>query len=377
MPPPTDKSAASRFTYVDALRGVAALAVAGFHFYGGLWSPKTGPLFPWPLHQLFVHGNSGVEIFFVLSGFVMAYSLREARIGPQFFGRFLLRRSLRLDPPYWATIVLAVALAFAAGWARGRPPLLPTWPQVLLHLVYLQDLAGAGDIVEVFWTLCMEVQFYLAFALLLGLSQRLGARGRPPGVALGVFVPLTVLSLAVQYRFLPWPWRATMVKFWYLFQLGALACWAVRGVVRPRWFLGYLATLALLLGCSFTIESLVGVLTGASLFLVGRLGRLHTLLGQRPLQHLGRLSYSLYLVHPLVGVPFCFFVRERLVGAGPPGRLVGTVLFTLAVAVSIGCAEVMFRLVERPALRLSHRVRLPERETDTLRSQPQPNAVAA
>jgi peptidoglycan/LPS O-acetylase OafA/YrhL len=351
-----------RFAYVDALRGLAALAVAGGHFYSGLWAPRTGPLFPWPLHQVFTHGNCGVEIFFAISGFVMAYSLRQARIGPRFFGLFLLRRSLRLDPPYWATIALAVALAFVAGWLRGRPAVLPTVPQVLLHLVYLQDLAGAGDIVEVFWTLCMEVQFYLAFALLLGLSQRLAGRGRPQGVVLGVFVPLTVLSLAVQFGFIPWPFKATMVKFWYLFQLGALACWAVQGTVRARWFLGYAAALLALLACSFTVESLIGVLTGTSLFLAGRLGRLQDGLGYWPLQHLGRLSYSLYLVHPLVGVPFCYFVREKLVGA-TPGLAVGAALFVLAVGVSVAFAEVFHRLVERPALRWSQRVRLPARES--------------
>jgi peptidoglycan/LPS O-acetylase OafA/YrhL len=356
LPPPA--AAPRRFTYVDALRGLAALAVAGGHFYSGLWTPRTGPLFPRPLHQVLTHGNVGVEIFFVISGFVMAYSLRQARIGPRFFGLFLLRRSLRLDPPYWATIALAVVLAFAAGWLRSRPPVLPTWPQVLLHLVYLQDLAGAGDIVEVFWTLCMEVQFYLAFALLLGLSQRLAGRGRAHGVVLGVFVPLTVLSLAVQFGFVPWPYKATMVKFWYLFQLGALACWAVQGTIRARWFLGYVAALLALLAVSFTVESLVGVLTGASLFLIGRLGRLHDTLGHRPLQHLGRLSYSLYLVHPLVGVPFCFFVRERLVGASP-SLAAGAVLFALAVGVSVAFAEVFHRLVERPALGWSQRVRLP------------------
>jgi peptidoglycan/LPS O-acetylase OafA/YrhL len=363
MPPatialPASPAPSRRFAYVDALRGLAALAVAGGHFYSGLWTARTGPLFPWPLHQVLTHGNCGVEIFFVISGFVMAYSLRQARIGPRFFGQFLLRRSLRLDPPYWATIALAVGLALVAGWLRGRPPLLPTVPQVLLHLVYLQDLAGAGDIVEVFWTLCMEVQFYLAFALLLGLSQRLAGRDRAHGLVLGVFVPLTLLSLAVQFGFIAWPYKATMVKFWYLFQLGALACWAVQGTVRARWFLGYAAALAALLAVSFTVESLIGVLTGTSLFLVGRLGRLHDTLGHRPLQHLGRLSYSLYLVHPLVGVPFCFFVRERLVGT-TPGLGAGAVLFVLAVGVSVAFAEGFHRLVERPALGWSQRVRLP------------------
>jgi peptidoglycan/LPS O-acetylase OafA/YrhL len=358
-PPPPEPS--RRYAYVDALRGLAALAVAGGHFYSGLWTARSGPLFPWPLHQVLTHGNCGVEIFFVISGFVMAHSLRQARIGPRFFGLFLLRRSLRLDPPYWATIALAVALAVVAGWLRGRPPVLPGWSQVLLHLVYLQDLAGAGDIVEVFWTLCMEVQFYLAFALLLGLSQRLAGRGRPQGVVLGVFVPLTLLSLAVQFGFVPWPYRATMVKFWYLFQLGALACWAVQGMVRARWLLGYVAALLLLLAGSFTVESLIGALTGTSLYVAGRLGRLHDGLGYRPLQHLGRLSYSLYLVHPLVGVPFCYFVRERLVGA-TPGLAAGAALFALAVGVSVAFAEVFHRLVERPALGWSQRVRLPARE---------------
>src|SRR4051812_49043164 len=90
---PAPSGATRRFAFIDALRGLAALAVAGYHFYAGLCLDKTAPLFPWPLHLSLAHGNAGVEVFFVLSGFVMAYSLRQVRIDARFFGVFLLRRS--------------------------------------------------------------------------------------------------------------------------------------------------------------------------------------------------------------------------------------------------------------------------------------------
>ena len=62
---------------------------------------------PAPLETALKLGFVGVDIFFVLSGFVIAYSVREARITPRFLGRFALRRSIRLDPPYWITIAIA------------------------------------------------------------------------------------------------------------------------------------------------------------------------------------------------------------------------------------------------------------------------------
>jgi peptidoglycan/LPS O-acetylase OafA/YrhL len=346
-------AAPQRFAFLDALRGVAALWVAGYHLYGGLAQHGRRPLGE-AAHALLSHGNAGVEIFFVLSGFVMAYSLGRSRVTPRFAGLFLLRRSLRLDPPYWATIALSLVVAAIAARSRSQPLPALDWPKLAAHLFYLQDVLHRGQFVEVFWTLCMEIQFYLVLVLLLALWQGLGC-GR--GALAALFLPLTLLSLAVQFGGLHSPNPGLALKFWYLFQLGLLTCWALDGTIPGRWLLGYAAVVVgLLLGVSFTVECLVGVLTGLALFAVGRLGGLRTWLGGRVPQYLGRVSYSLYLTHAVVGTPFAYSLARKL--AGPePGPLATLGLLALALGVSLAAADLFYRFIERPSTRLSQRLK--------------------
>lgn len=97
---PSRPESVVRFTYVDALRGIAALSVLVYHFTGSLIRNFPHNPLPKPIFSLLSHGNMGVEVFFVLSGFVISYTLRNAWVTPGYVGRFALRRSIRLDPPF-------------------------------------------------------------------------------------------------------------------------------------------------------------------------------------------------------------------------------------------------------------------------------------
>ena len=87
---------------------VAALAVVFYHVQGAL-NRGDQAWFPDSMRQLAGGGHFGVNVFFVLSGFVIARSVRDGSMTPAYLGRFTLRRSVRLDPPYWSAIA-----------ARGR-----------------------------------------------------------------------------------------------------------------------------------------------------------------------------------------------------------------------------------------------------------------
>src|SRR5215467_8589533 len=95
-----------RSTFIDALRGVAAFSVACYHIcrYGPIPEPAR-EFIPGVLLAWFDHGWMGVQVFFVISGFVIAYSVRNARVTPRYLANYALRRSIRLDPPYWTTIL--------------------------------------------------------------------------------------------------------------------------------------------------------------------------------------------------------------------------------------------------------------------------------
>src|SRR5471030_2381991 len=94
-----------RMPALDAIRGVACLAVVWYHVYCFSALPQLLKLPSW-IDRIIRHGFLGVEVFFVLSGVVIALSILGDRITWAYLGRFALRRSLRLDPPYWAALVL-------------------------------------------------------------------------------------------------------------------------------------------------------------------------------------------------------------------------------------------------------------------------------
>ncbi len=179
--------------FIDALRGLAALGVACYHIhrYGPLHEPAS-QLIPAPLATVFEHGWMGVQVFFVISGFVIAYSVHGVPISPKFLGNFALRRSIRLDPPYWTTIFFVLGLYGLARILGLGEDLIdpPSWGQFFAHAFYVQDIAGYGNISVGFWSLCVEVQFYLALIVMLGAAQWLhrrlgrtadGWRGLPAG----------------------------------------------------------------------------------------------------------------------------------------------------------------------------------------------------
>ncbi len=347
----------SRFAFVDALRGVAAMSVVVFHIYKQNLLRHAERPFPEPFHSLFVNGYLGVYIFFVLSGFVIAHSVRGYRITPGFVGRFALRRSLRLDPPYWAAIAAAIVIAVTANQAVGDTQHIPvpSATDVIAHVFYLQGFLHVPNILGVFWTLCLEIQFYLIYVVLLGVTQRLADR------RIFVFGPLFVLSIVLGSGAVFWG-RALCLWAWPFFFAGVITSWHLDGKVSTgTWGLVLLATCA----CGFddVARVTVAIATASALLVAslvqGKGGRswLEELSLGRVLQYLGRISYSLYLTHLLVGSKSARFVI-RLLGKRELGYPDMIAILLGCIAISLVAAHVMYVLVEKTSVKLSKRVRL-------------------
>src|SRR4051812_27315220 len=95
-----------RFVFIDALRGIAAIAVMLFHLDANQLLQTLLTSIPVLFATVIRQGFLGVQIFFVLSGFVVAHTAATDDVNLRYVGRFMLRRSIRLDPTYWAAIVL-------------------------------------------------------------------------------------------------------------------------------------------------------------------------------------------------------------------------------------------------------------------------------
>lgn len=335
MPPTMERV---RFTFVDALRGVAASMVVLFHAVEGGHIPALFETMPSGFQVFLRHGDFGVAIFFVLSGFVIAHSLGAEPLSAGGSVRFMLKRSIRLDPPYWAAIAVAILFSTAASMiVQNRPSQAYSAPQIVSHLFYLQGLLGFEQVNMVFWTLCLEIQFYSIYALLLLTRSR------------GVLVAAFLVSLL-------WPIGlgtaapGVFVEFWYAFLLGVGANFAWRTpAVRP-WFLGYVAVIAAAAIYSSSYFALVCCVTAISILSVAVAGQLAALLNWRWLQLLGTISYSLYLIHnPVTGATF-------RAGYLMTGRTVYTeaLWWIVSLLVCLGAASLFWFFIERPSAALAN-----------------------
>jgi hypothetical protein len=352
-----------RFRFIDGLRGLAALSVMFHHlyYYSDLHKPLTEML-PASAPYLLTSAACGVQVFFVISGFVIAYSLRDLVIRPASAANFILRRQIRLDPPYWICVAIAVLNVWLATLKHpSYANKLPGPGDVLANLFYLHALLGRMYILDVSWTLCLEVQFYLAFILLLALVQRLAARlpGWDAVVRLAVLGLPAALSAAlmaksyIQHPAVDAAKNPFFIYTWYLFAMGVLVCWALGGQIPAAAFWAFdLIVLAIGLALGHN-PVIVGAATGGAVYLVGRAGHLSDWLAWPVIQYFGAISYSLYLVHLDV------LTRVLKLGISITGmeKLPAVMWIFVAAAASVGVAHLMHTFVEKPAMRLAGRLK--------------------
>ncbi|MFC5454047.1 acyltransferase family protein [Prosthecobacter fluviatilis] len=331
-------SASPRLPVVDMLRGFAALAVCWYHFTNGSANFLPEGL----LKSSGTHGWLGVEVFFVISGFIIPYALQRSGYRMADYGRFILRRIIRLDPPYLASIVILLVLGYVCSALPGfrGPPFEPTFVQVVLHLGYLNALAGQPWLNPAFWTLAIELQYYLLVGLLFPVLAH-----RAAGVRVAAFAVLACLAVLL-------PAEQHLFHWLFLFMLGMAAFQLRVGLLgRSGFWLGVL----LLGGGAWLVNGgLIAATAAATALLLGLSG---------PKEHpiflfLGQISYSLYLLHIPVGSRVVNFSQKF--DLSMPGRLAALLA---AVAVSIGAAWLLYRCVELPAQRWSSSLRYRERGT--------------
>ena len=323
---------------VDSLRGLAALSVALAHFCLGSPEFYAPPI----LKSIGGFGFHGVDVFFVISGFVLPYSLWRAGYWLTLtnFRRFVWKRVVRIDPPYLVTIVLTVLMAWLSTLAPGYhgQPFRIDLSVMVWHLGYLNAFVHERWLSPVFWTLAIECQFYLLIAVLypLVVSARRSLR-------LGI--PLVLLATSffglgddVVTTHLP------------LFVCGIAAFQYLVGICTWQ----EMASLLLAAAGAAYFQS------GAVLMLVG-LGSALVLIrlpqwSNPTLSFFGTLSYSLYLLH----VPFGGRVINLALRL-PAGNLTSVVAILAAFVVSLGAAYILCRLVEQPAQKYAASLRFEKR----------------
>lgn len=309
---------------------------------------------------LFQWGYLGVAIFFVLSGFVIAHSLRNATIDLTYFRQFTIRRLIRLTPPYYASIAITLGFSLLAAFMK-RQPFAPmgepfSIERFIAHLFYVQELVGFANFNDVYWTLGLEIQSYLLLCTLIGFSQWLTYRCQIQSSFLIVFLPTALISALFPVVIMPGLGRSLMiVPLLYSFLLGVFAYWCWQQKFSRLWFYLYSGVL-LVAGIVHQAEfTIVSAIAATLLLEVGRAGQLTDLLKGSVLQVFGDVSYSLFLTHtPVMGV--VFFVGQRILGTS---ALSDAVCLVASIFVCFGFAATVWFSIEKPSIVWSQSITLP------------------
>lgn len=330
-----------RLRFIDGLRGVAACLVMFYHL-----GDRTGlkPITEW--------GYLGVGIFFVISGFVITSTLLNKDVTIDNIGRFFARRFVRLDIPYWTNIAVTVFLG-AVLYRFGGQLHYYSPEQIAVHLVYLQDILGFKPINDVYWTLCLEIQFYLTLVTILWIAQRL--RRGPASRAFQIAIVASALVSVLFSANILHPPRGFMFPYWWAFALGAMTCWWRVGQVRAPMLTATFLVVMIMPFVTHESWRLTGALTAGMLVLATVRGAMSRWLAGPVAQFLGRISYSLYLFHALVGWEAQTFASRYV---GPYAAL------SIGIIVSVVSGWFAYILIERPAVALSHRIRLERRNPE-------------
>lgn len=347
-----------RYVFIDAFRGFAALAVVLFHAESGGHIDALADAMPGFLRAILTHGDLGVQVFFVLSGFVIAHSMSRHEVTMSYVGRFVLRRSIRLDPPFWGSMVVAILFGvISASVVADKVYDIPSISDLFLHVLYLPVIMDRPLVNSVYWTLCLEVQFYLAYCLLMWGSRFLRGKFNPRLAFYLMILPATIFADLWAFNLKPIDVTGLFTTSWYFFLAGVLVWNALAHsddrFAKPLAFAN-LAALAIAATIFANPAIWVGVSTCSLILFAGMLGKLTTWLNYRPLQGLGAISYSLYLLHnPISGAAFH-------VGYGITGRNVWLegLWFLCVIALCILSAAIFYRLLELPSMKFSRRISL-------------------
>ena len=340
--------------FLDALRGVAALGVVFQHLYGAL--PDGVTAVPGWLHQVLTLGSNGVAVFFVLSGCVIPFAVGEAQVTPRYIARFIARRFVRLDVPYWICIGLYLLAARAMGKSTYEHIDAAT---LVANLLYSNFALGLDAVVTVGWTLAIEIQFYLAYLLMLAGAQQAETRWLPGRRDLCrhlVFGLPVVVSLLWQLKIIPDPEGPDrcFLQPWLFFACGAALTWTLFQRA-PRWPVGF-CVVGLLVSGVIASESanITGAIAGLLIYAVAVNGLMGRLGVSRVAQWFGTISYSLYLLHPLVGSRAIRLLATRV---APPWSIwTELAAFGAGLIVSVAAASLFCVVVERPSQRLARRI---------------------
>jgi exopolysaccharide production protein ExoZ len=328
--------------HIQILRFLAAAAVVAFHAWGV--APTFIKVAPDTFSLGLEHGGHGVDLFFVISGFIIFYATARANLTA---ATFLRRRVERIVPLYFFVILIVTVLAFALPATFGTPDWF-TPQHIFKSLAFVSFTDGEMPVVYVGWSLEYEMYFYLCVALLMALTQNVWRNIVVMFSLLTIVGQLSNVSAALgNYAFFVDP---LILEFVF----GVLvANMFVSGRISWPMFVAVGGAIAALLVADPASRALIyGIPSAALVAAAAYLSRARETPSriERALARLGDASYSMYLAQVNTVSLACAYVADLFSDIAPMALVAVTSCIALLVGLLLNI------VVERPLLRLCRRI---------------------
>jgi peptidoglycan/LPS O-acetylase OafA/YrhL len=374
----TEPLSAKRFPAADGVRGLAILVVL---IHNSSYIERASPSFVLKLvRAVTASGWVGVEVFFVLSGFLITGILLDARGTPHFFRDFYIRRTLRIFPLYYAVLILAFFVL----------PLvvsLPEWTEFARrnqwwYWTYLANWGGPfGHTVAGFphfWSLAVEEQFYVLWPFLVYALSR----NRLIGLCAALLAVTPLIRWWLHLRGLPAQagYEFTIAR-WDALAAGALLAALMRQPSSSNWLarrMGFITGASAVALALFVVyqrgfhsndlavqiwgQSLIALLSASLVYYCVASGprgesAVQRAMSARWLRFFGKYSYAIYVFHFPIQLILSYYFTDALNTGGGTMQLFKLVAYlALVLAVSTLAALLSWRLIEKPCLDLKDRL---------------------
>ena len=324
-------SKTKHIAFIETLRAIAACSVLGFHFI--TWNNGIGDIY-WneTVKGIATYGAQGVELFYIISGFVITFALTRSGYKIIHYGKYVLKRVIRILPVFFMTIFAIYSFEFFMAKIFWGYEIQLDYLNILANLTFTVDLwEGATWINPIFSTLGVEFQFYLLIGLLLPLLEY---RAWSKYVILSLLIVAGLNTMGHQTVLVNMPYFALGIVLHDIYSKRLLdSSFIVLGVILSvlLWF--------------YNIEDFIVSALTLLLFLVIKPSF-------RVSNAIGEISYSLYLTHGLFGGWLLFFLsRDEYINLTPYLTIPMAFVFSL-----IG-AKIFYILFEKPSIKLGKKIK--------------------
>jgi peptidoglycan/LPS O-acetylase OafA/YrhL len=324
----------SHIPIINTLRGLAALSVCFYHFV----CTTTGYINDELVLEVFHFASKGVQVFFIISGIVIPLSMIKSNYSFKSLPKFILKRFVRIEPPYLGVVLIGCVYLIVRNYvpSANNVDLTPSLRDVFLHIGYLVPFVeDAKWINPVFWTLSIEFQYYLFLALSFSLALSNVNWYRYVFYSILLLLPLIL------------PFGQSFFPIWSAyFAFGIFYALYITNYIKGKEYL-IISSLAGVI-VYFTLGALDLVIAISTLVVINQFSNFKFKVGD----FLGNISYSVYLLHSIVGSAFVNFMSHIFVE--PHEKII---VILLGVFITVSFSYVYWRFIEKPTQKLAQKIK--------------------